>query len=340
MSWKENRLSNLSIQVVLNILEEENVDPSRCLEGTGLQLADILNISTKISTTTEVDIIHRALSNLPDKAGYGIRAGQALRITTFGVWGLAILSSPTWREAFTTMANFGELSSLLSRVGLIEENETVRFNVEMSHLPTTTHKFVFERYYAGLTTFIREMVPGFDFSGIKLEIPLVNEQYARDLADITGREVSVGCPAYALSTDSAWLDLPLPQADPLTHAHFVAQCSLLLNKHRELPNFSSLVRDYMLQNNEYSPRLEDVARKEGISSRSLRRRLSEEKTTFSRVVLESKMTLGKELIETTKLSVSSVAHRLNYSESASFTRAYTQWWGQPPSIARKATKPH
>ena len=110
MSWREHRRSNLSIQAILNILEEENIDPAACLVDTGLRPSDVLNQQEKISDELEISIIDRALELLPRKGGYGIRAGQALRVTTFGIWGLAILASPNLRSAFETMNRFSELS--------------------------------------------------------------------------------------------------------------------------------------------------------------------------------------------------------------------------------------
>lgn len=316
---------------MLNILEEEGFDASLCLAGTGLTPSSVLENDTKISDEIEIQIIESALSMLPNNAGYGVRAGRALRVTTFGIWGLAILASPNLRTAFMTMNRFSALSYTLSKVHLIEQNDDALFIVNMDRLPETLHRFMFERYYATTITFMREMLPDFDVSQFSLEIPDIDTSYAGELVRITGRPVRTGRPNFAVTTSRTLLDEPLPKADPLTHAHFVGQCQALLNQRQERPDFSQFVRDYILQNSAYSPRLHDVAEAAGLSTRSLRRRLENEQTSFSEIVLETKMTLAKELLLTADMPVQIVSTQLGYSEPASFTRAFTQWWGQPPS---------
>lgn len=335
MSWKEHRRSNLSVQAILGILEEEGFNAADCLVGTGLRPADILNVETKISDALEIEITKRALERLPDKAGYGIRAGKALRVTTFGIWGLAILASPNMRGAFEVMSRFSELSYILSKVSLIERGDRAEFILDMDHLPERIHRFMFERYYATSVTFLREMLPNIDLSQFTLHLPFVGTAYEDDLAHITGRTVLPAQPAYALAMSRAWLEQPLPQADPLTHAHFVSQCQSLLNQRKKLPDYSQMVHDYIVQNQKYSPRLADVASKAGMSPRSFRRRLESERTSFTQIVLETKLVLAKELLSAAGLPVSTVANRLGYSETASFTRAFTQWWGESPSHVRR-----
>ncbi|MGC6500806.1 MAG: helix-turn-helix domain-containing protein [Henriciella sp.] len=319
----------------MNILEEENLDPTRCLEGTGLRPSDVLNVQEKISDELEVSIIDRALSLLPPQAGYGIRAGQTLRVTTFGIWGLAILASPNLRTAFDTMHRFSELSYTLSTVQLEEHGDHAFYFVRMDGLPTSLHAFMFERYYVTTVTFIREMLPEFDFDRFTLLLPFDDEKYANEISRITGRRVITGQAEFALRSDRALLDEPLPQADPLTHAHFVGQCQTLLREYKELPDYAQSIRDYILQNDTFAPKLDEVAKSTGLSARSLRRRLKDEGTSFSEVVLGTRMALAKELLLTAKLPVQVVASQLDYSEPASFTRAFTQWWGVSPSKVSK-----
>ena len=335
MSWREHRRSNLSIQAILNILEEENIDPAACLAGTELRPSDVLNQQEKISDELEISIIDRALELLPNKSGYGIRAGQALRVTTFGIWGLAILASPNLRRAFETMNRFSELSYTLSTAHLEERSDKARIVVKMDRLPPTLHAFMFERYYVTTVTFFREMLPDFDFNRFTLLLPFQDDRYESELSRITGRRVVSGQEDFALETDRSLLDAPLPKADPLTHAHFVGQCQALLRAYRELPDYAQSVRDFILQNDNYAPKLEEVAKSMGLSSRSLRRRLQDEETSFSEIVLGTRMALAKELLSTAKLPVQLVASQLAYSEPASFTRAFTQWWGVSPSKIEK-----
>lgn len=330
MSWLDHHRSNLSVQAILQAMADAGLDPAVCLEGTGLKPSEILSADTKISDDTEIVILERALSRLPKRAGYGIQAGKALNFTTFGIWGLAILASPRFRDAFETITRFSELSFLLSKISLIEQGQRAIIVVDMHALSETIQRYLFERYYAASATFLKEMMPNLDLSEFELHLPFSDPVYEGELAEITGRKVVPNQAEFALVTGLSWLDQALPKADPIVHAHCVQQCQALLNKRQALSDHAQLIRDHMIEANRFSPQLEDVAANAGLSPRTLRRRLKEEGTSFSQTVLATKMTIAKELLSTVGLPVGTTAHRLGYSETASFSRAYLRWWGHNP----------
>lgn len=331
MSWKDHNRANLAIQAMINILESEGINPNLCFDETGLKVREILDIDVQISDSQEIAIIEKALELLPPKAGYGISAGRSLRITSFGVWGLAILTSPDMRSAFETIVKFSELSVLLSKVSLREDQDRVSFIVDMAHLPASIHRFMFERYFSGNVSFLREVTPNYDFSDFELHLPFSDPVYEGELMGITNLKVVPNQNDYAISAPKALLDIPFPQTDPIAHSHFIAECSKILHEHKELPNYAERVRSYILREKEFTPKLSDVANSMCISDRTLRRRLQEESQSFNDVVLETKMTLAKELLLSTGLPVKVIAVRLDYSESASFVRAFKKWWGMTPA---------
>lgn len=334
MSWKDHRRSNLSVQAILNILEEEGVESSKCLVDTGITASDVLNVDMSISDEVEIQVIENALTLLPRRVGYGIQVGKALRITTFGVWGLAILASPRLRDAIKVITRFSDLSFLLSKISLVESRGRAKIIVDMSQLPDSIHNFMFERYLSGSTTFLGEMLKSLEFPELQIELKSADSTYAQELSELIEFDVLAGKKEYAIVMDSKWLDQPLPQADPLTHMHFLKQCQSMLNERQELPDFSRLVRDFIVQTSSYSPKLEQIASFANMSPRSLRRKLEEEGTTFTNVVLETKMNLAKELVVTAGLPIKVVAHQLGYSEPASFSKAYRRWWGLSPGQDR------
>lgn len=340
MSWIHHRRSNLSVQAILNIMEEEGFRPARCLEGVGLKASQVLDAETTISDETEIKILHQALTILPKKAGYGIRVGRALRATTFGVPGLVFLTSPSLRAAAAAMKRLSQLSMTLSKVRLSETENKAYYTLHMKELPESIHLFLLERYYASMAMMLMDMIPMLSPRDFEINIPAEKAEFADELSKITQSRVIAEGDTYALITDRLFLDYPLPNADPLAHAHFIEQCEAMLGQHETLQIHAQKVRDYIIKKNEFSPKLEDVARSNGMSARSLRRRLQEEDTTFSQVVLGTKMALAREFLSTAKMPVSAVADKLGYSESASFTRAFSSWWGALPSKVSNDTDAH
>jgi len=331
MQLTRHRRANLSVQAMLLLLSENGIDASVCLDGTGLSPAEILDAETTISDEQEIEILQRALEHLPPRAGYGIRAAGTFQATTYGVWGLAILSSSRVREALEIGTRYSG-PFLLSKLKPRDDGSRYVLEVDMHDLPAAIQRYIFERVYTTYMMFVRDMLPGQNPSIFEIHLPFQDPEYERQLASITEKRVVPGQDCFAVVTKSDWLDEPLPQADPIVHTHFTSQLQTLLKSQQDLPDHAQLIRDHMIDANRFSPRLEDVAAEAGLSSRSFRRRLQDEGTSFKEVVLATKMMIAKELLSTAGLSVSSTAHRLGYSETSSFSRAFSRWWGQNPGV--------
>ena len=75
-----------------------------------------------------------------------------------------------------------------------------------------------------------------------------------------------------------------------------------------------------------------------MAPRSLRRRLTEEGTSFRNLVDAERGQLAGQLLENTQMKLEEMALQLGYGDTASFTRAFRRWFGQSPSEYRKASK--
>ncbi|NHN36004.1 AraC family transcriptional regulator [Pseudomaricurvus alcaniphilus] len=76
--------------------------------------------------------------------------------------------------------------------------------------------------------------------------------------------------------------------------------------------------------------IDSVATELATTSRSLRRYLQDEGTTYQKVLDELRLNLAVEKLYFQHLSVADVAGQLGFSESRSFSRAFKQWTGTTP----------
>jgi AraC-like DNA-binding protein len=74
-----------------------------------------------------------------------------------------------------------------------------------------------------------------------------------------------------------------------------------------------------------------MARALGTSPRALQRRLSEESTTYARIVDDTRRELAEGYLREGRCSMSDIAYLLGFAGAASFTRACRRWWGLAPS---------
>lgn len=133
-----------------------------------------------------------------------------------------------------------------------------------------------------------------------------------------------------------WLSRRLPSADPLLHL-------LMRERVRELlavepQDLGSQLRRHIraaLTSSGIS--LESAARYFGMHSRTLRRRLDLEGTSFRRIRDEVRFGAACEMLRASRMPANEVASALGYADAAAFTRAFTRRAGVGPSRWRAKT---
>jgi AraC-like DNA-binding protein len=76
------------------------------------------------------------------------------------------------------------------------------------------------------------------------------------------------------------------------------------------------------------PDMDQAASLLNTSSRTLRRRLRSEGTTFQQVLDELRRDLAREYLASGVMATKEIAYLLGFSSSAGFCRAYTAWTGE------------
>ena len=84
------------------------------------------------------------------------------------------------------------------------------------------------------------------------------------------------------------------------------------------------------------PKIDDVARELGMSSRTLTRRLAEDGLTFKGLLDEVRRKLALQYLKDGRISVKKVAYLLGYSEVPAFYHAFRRWTGTSPAQHRRA----
>ena len=77
-----------------------------------------------------------------------------------------------------------------------------------------------------------------------------------------------------------------------------------------------------------------VARRLGMSQRSLTRHLAEEGTTFGEILEQLRHRLATRYLADDHMSVQQIAWLLGYSEVGAFNHAYKKWTGTTPRRTR------
>ncbi|MBY6144768.1 AraC family transcriptional regulator [Mameliella alba] len=129
------------------------------------------------------------------------------------------------------------------------------------------------------------------------------------------------------------LSLPRPDGDTpaVAVARGMTPDKQLASHLRHLP-VSRRVRQKILQRiGQGSIGQMDIACELGMSERTLRRTLATEETCYHDIRDEVRRSMALALLKRSGLSLSDVAFSLGYSDQTAFSRAFSRWYGEPPS---------
>ncbi|MNG11681.1 HTH-type transcriptional regulator AppY [compost metagenome] len=94
---------------------------------------------------------------------------------------------------------------------------------------------------------------------------------------------------------------------------------------------TALVLHYLTSSDNTAPDLCAIARLIHISTRTLKRRLRDEGTTFRALLAETLSCSAIELLNSSNLSLTEIAERRGFSGLSSFSQAFKRWHGVAPS---------
>ncbi len=302
------------------------------LAGTGLTLEDLRTPGQEIPGSAELTVLRNLQIACP-AADLALAAGARYHLTTYGIWGFALASSPTVRSALDVGSRFVDLSFTFCTLEVEEDSDRLSLCLDGSGVPADVRAFVVTRDLAGLRTIVAELTQSAVPLG-SLSVTLPEPADVTPWVELFGRRPEFGAARNVATLDAAFLDLPLPQADELTAAATEAQCRELVERRRARTGVAGQVRDALLD--APMPGLEAVARDRHVSVRTLRRQLTAEGASYRGLVEEVREALAEELLRA-GLPVEQVARRLGYAETASFTHAFSRWKGSSPRTWSRAT---
>jgi AraC-like DNA-binding protein len=321
------RRSAASALLLTRLGEERGVPWTRVLHGTGLSLEDLRAPGTEITGDQELQVVRNLQTACPD-AALPLEAGSRYHLTTYGIWGFALASSPDVRSALDVGARFVDLSFTFCALTIEQSPVELSISLDDTAVPQDVRGFVVARDLRGLRTIVAELTQS-AVPLTSLTVTLPRPADVQPWVDAFGREPQFAATHNAAGMDLAFLDVPLPQADELTAALTEAQCRELLSRRQARTGAAGRVRDVLLTRPSSMPAVEVVAAELHVSVRTLRRQLTAEGASYRALVEEIREALAEELLRGA-LPVEQVARRLGYSETASFTHAFTRWKGVSP----------
>ncbi len=325
------------IAVIVDLLADEGIPAEEALAGVFLSLEQLESPATKVSAAQVLQSYRNAIK-LSRNTQFAYRAGLKSCVSTYGIYGFSILSSPDFRETMAFAMAYHQLATPLMDIDFREEGRAAVWVVTPAsylELDDVLYKFVVELQMAVHLSLHRNIM-GPTFNPTLVDYAL-ERPHGEGSGTVFDCPVVYGKPENRFAFDAAWLDRQPDFANKLAHAELRQLCNGLLKEFELSAGVAGKVRELILSNLPRPISFEQIAKDLNMSGRSLRRRLQEEGTHFKDLADELRSQVAIKYVRDTDLSVEDIAFALGFSDASSFRHAFRRWTNAAPHEYRKGT---
>jgi AraC-like DNA-binding protein len=334
----KDKIPSYSAKWLVRRLNADGIPLKRIFRGTNLSEAWLKDDNALISKAHYLNIVNNALDESKDPS-LALHLGQKHNLGELGIWGYAIISSPTLGDANQVAIQYWELQGSLVTLSYQKEDNYSIWRILPAFPMDNLRSWIF-----AVEELISTFLSGSGFlSKEDFQIEEIHLSYPDPGYGLLYREM-FKCPVYFNEeTDMFRIsfnfdDIPTSMGNPILADICRQQCQQLMTKLKVSDELISTIRNLLITSLGQFPRLPVIARQMAMSSRTLRRRLQERNVTYQNILDDIRIELTKEYIATTNLSVDQIASRIGFSEATTLRRAFKKWTGKSIKEFKKLKK--
>jgi AraC-like DNA-binding protein len=300
---------------------------------TGVTADQLEDVQARISHRQRLAIYRNAI-RLAKRSDIGLLAGARQRISDYGIYGYALVSSRTFGDALMFSLDHVTMAGPAVR--------QISFRIEGDRAVLRSHgldalgdvlPFAAEFWRSSMTALFGRVLEA-PFPSTRMVFPFQPPVHWRSYERLFNCPIDFDADSMEWHFDAAILDRPCPNANPITAKICQQVCELVLI---ETPGESELVRRIRtacLNHPEPFPPAAAMATVLGLSLRTLHRKLADDGQSYQSIVDGIRRSLATELLENTHMAIDQVALRVGFADATSFRKAFKKWTGRSPSDFR------
>jgi AraC-like DNA-binding protein len=350
LSPSSEAMSAVSVSVTLvRLLVEEIVragaDPGAYLAAARVERALLDHPDARIELAAYDRLQELALDWIGDPA-LGLHMGERAPLSAFHLIGPLAAFCRTIRQALEVLLRYRKLLSDCQPPVLVEEGARAALTFHFVRGSARCNRLRAEFAAAGLVR-TAQICLRVAASPLAVELEHDAPAYADEYRRVFGCAVRFNSASTRVIFARPLLDAPQPHPNAELVQLLTVEAERKLARLAAPPPVSERVRAIVservhaivaervhaivLEEHEgVDPTMRVVARRLGLSTRSLRRRLQEEGRRYVEIVDEAMAEVAERLLGNPEISIQHVADRLGFSEPSSFHRAFKRWTGLTP----------
>lgn len=324
------------IATLIDTVTSHGLAADAALAGTGLSVAEVRDPHTLTSIRQYLaacDNVVRAGVEL----GAAFEVGSRLHLSAYGMYGYALMCSPTMRDFFDFAVRYHPLATPVQQLGWRRDGDLAIWTFTEIYgdlMSNDLRNFLLRQQMMMTSTHMRDVV-GADTRPMRAFFGLA------DMGRTSADEAALGCPcmfgqpAHELHYPASLLDRAPELANRLTRAMLEDTCDRLVGQARMTTGVAGDIYQLLMLAPNRFPSMPAVAQRLGMTERTLRRRLDEDGHTYGGIVDDVRRRLSLEYVQTTRISADDIAWKVGFSDSANLRRAVRRWTGRTFAEVRR-----
>ena len=306
------------------------------LSGVGLTVDQINDPEQRINARNQIAFLKSAAEALDDDV-LGLSLAEEFDCRELGLLYYVMESSGTLGDAFKRASRYSRITNeaiVLEYQGTSEP--TLRLTY--SGIPRHTDQQQMEFCVVAMVR-VSSVLTGRRYFPKRASMMHVRSEGVSKFARLLGKDVEFGGTADEIVFPAGSAEWALIDADPHLNNIILKVCEESLKARKSnRGTFRTTVENTISTLLPHGQAHADVvAKKLGMSERTLARRLAEEGVTFNEVVQQLKASLATRYLEEDGMPISRIAWLLGFEEASSFTHACRRWTGKSPRELRRSS---
>ncbi|TFW11523.1 AraC family transcriptional regulator [Massilia arenosa] len=333
------RVTGSYLQPLLEAAEARGIDARTLARAAGLPDDALAPLPDSFNAADYVRLLGIA-AKVTDDPHFGLHVGERVKLGTYSVYGLILLSCRDFGQVFEQTRRYEELAHDLGRSVLHLDGPVAQYEWVTNYPDGPRH--LAESVFAGIRVF-STWLAGMELPGARLRFRHQQDADGAEYERIFGTLPEFGATTDAVTFPAQLLQWPVPNADvglyPVLqqHAEQLLRQRTSASPHASAaePRTAEQVYAAIIRNLAHDRvRLASIAEELSLSPRTLQRKLADEGASFQQVLDRARYDLAVDYLRQPNLSLVDIAFLLGYQEQSAFTHAFKEWSGINPGAWR------